>query len=106
MLPCYYRPMRERTPLRGPLFESGDPRRFHTINVGGPLTDHYFEQLKPTEKSQIINGVPHKEIVGTEPSRDIPLTQPLEITLVEMPNVGELTHTPHLIKPQEPKPLP
>jgi hypothetical protein len=89
--------MRERTPLRRPLFEPGDPRRFDAINTGGPLNDHYFRQLKPAEESTIINGVTHKEISGTEPSPPLQSEEPLEIVLVEMPRIGELNHTTHVL---------
>lgn len=98
--------MRERQPLRRPLFEPGDPRRFDTINTGGPLNEHYWSQLKEGEASQSGVEVTHTKITGTEPSPIVPQEEPLEITLVDMSTFNETKHIPHIIGSQEPKPLP
>lgn len=95
--------MRERVPLRRPLFGPNDARRFDTINTGGPLNDHYWNQLKEDEASQSGAEVPHTKITGTEPSPIVPQEEPLEITLVDMSTIGETKHIPYVFGSEDTK---
>lgn len=97
--------MRERAPLRWPLFEPGDPRRFDTVNTGGPLTNYHWNQLVKGTKPPTERKAPDDSLKAETPATTPP-TDPIELILVDMSTIGETKHKYHTINPEEPKPLP